>query len=334
MVDSLEHFPEIVGERIYLTCMQYGYFAENNTTTEHIIHLFVSAYGQKFMQCIQCHSHQLINEFCESLIILCLPLTHLDLHGCLLGNNNDILRVLVKIENLKVLNLSLNELSDDGFRTLLARHKMYKRGFQVLETLDVSENTVSIRTLRSLLRMPKLRNLRVSVASSLKFGNSQFTQEWTTTINYHNFDLELQDRKVAGDIETKGWGINLIRIWENKLAEWETARQAVVAKRSQSFYGHSLRKAKVVNSNRSSSNPKFDTYTYVRRGIGHLPLVMDIDCQSSGLKKGQSYIHGEVSANKMRQNNGDRHLQEMGVAAKRQKMEDEDMELFRIYLAT
>lgn len=267
MIESLINFPEIVGEQILQNCVQCGYFSENTTTSVNIINLFVGAYGQQFMQSFQCMNLQLVNEYCECLEILCLPVTHLDFHGCRLGNNNDILRAVVDMENLKVLNLSCNDLSEDGFRQLLARFKMYKRGFQALESLDISENLVNIKTLKTLLSLPKLKNLRISLTSSLVMGNSQFVEEWQSCIKHQNFEIMPLDRKIANNIETKGWGTSIVDVWKKKVEELETARQAKLANRCQSFYALGLKK-KLGAAKPNVRYQKFDTYTYIKRKIG------------------------------------------------------------------
>lgn len=273
MVESLNGFPEIIGERLWTSCVESGHFLDDNDVTQYCIRLFVEAYGGEFMESFGCGSPQLINEYCESLTIMCVSVTHLDVSGCRLGNSNDLLRAIVNMKDLKVLNLSRNELSEDGFRLLLARYRMYKEGFQVLETCDVSENIVSLKTLNTFLKMSQLRNIRVSVASSLKMKVPKFVQDWTANIKKCKFRILPPDQVIASSIITKGLAAQIISVWEGKVAEWEAARLRKVEEKAQSFYACSAKQSKSQVFKPGTDGEKFDTYSYTRDSVDE--LLMD-----------------------------------------------------------
>lgn len=264
LVESLENFPDIIGEKIYKQCLTIDCFAENNKASEHAIQLFVNAYGKQFMETLCIRSHKLVNEFSESLGILCLALTRLDLRDCLLGNSNDILKVFGEMNNIKVLNLAHNELSDDGFRSILARHKMYKTGFQDLENLDISENIVSLKVLKSILSLPCLKYVRVSIASSMKSSNATFINTWSEIIKQKRYQVSQVNEEVANGIVNEGWGTKIIQRWENKVDEWEVKRLEKVDKRAQGFYANSLKRAKLNLKRPIIESEIYDTCTYIR----------------------------------------------------------------------
>ncbi|MPC38227.1 Leucine-rich repeat-containing protein 42 [Portunus trituberculatus] len=139
-VDTLQGVPDIIGERLWKGCVENDSFLHNDADTHRGLMLFVNAYGIEFMESFKCKDPYLLTEYCECLTVMCVTVTHLDISGCQLGNNNDFLRAIVNMKDLKVLNMSRNELSDGGFRLLLARHRMFQEGFQLLQYCDVSQN--------------------------------------------------------------------------------------------------------------------------------------------------------------------------------------------------
>lgn len=323
LVDSLNGIPENIGEELIKACVECGCLLANDEATQYCLKVFVEAYGGEFMQAFKCHDSLFMNEYCECLSVMCLRVTHLDVSGCRLGNANEFLRAVASMKDLKVLNLSRNELSEDGFRMLLARHRMFKEGFQALESCDVSENIVSLRTLQTFMGMPKMRNFRVSLVSSLKLKVPWFVQEWTARTEKYKFRINSQTQ-IASCVVTKGMGAQVVREWEKKTAEWESARLRKVEERSQSFYAGGLKRSQSLSFKPQTNAERFDTYSYVRHSLCESP---------SGL--------GEASAERRHQEAGDGKRKGDGqsgheiLSSKKEKKKkvdyDFDMELLKMY---
>lgn len=259
-VESLNGVPEIIGEALIDACLNSGFLLANDEATQYSIRLFIEAYGKTFLERLKC-SRLCMNEYGECLTIMCLSVTHLDISNCQLGNNSDFLRAIVAMRGLKVLNLSQNELSNDGFRLLFARYRMFKEGFQALESCDVSKNIVSLKTFRTFLGMPKLRYICVSVAFSLRIA--KFLQEWGEITEKNKFKIHHEIPKVASCVETKGMGAKVVTEWEKKTEEWESVRLRKVAQRS-NFFNRSLTERITHSFKPVTSAERFDTYCYVR----------------------------------------------------------------------
>lgn len=130
------------------------------------------------------------------------------------------------MDNLRFLNISHNQLSDREFRTILSRYRVFRTGFRVLESLDVSGNAVSLKTLKCVLRFPQLRTLRVSIASSLVQRDSEFLKHWRECVSACGFH---EDKYACthqlSHIGTEGFGVVIVHEWEKMVIEFEMKRK-------------------------------------------------------------------------------------------------------------
>ena len=314
LVESLDGIPEIIGEHLFKSCVESEMFLHNDSETHYCIRLFAEAYGSEFMESFKCTSPLFFNEYCESLTMMCVSVTHLDVSGCQLGNNNDFLRALVNMKDLKVLNISKNELSQDGFRLLLARYRMFQEGFQSLVCLDVSENIVDLKTLNTLLRMSKLKNIRVSIASSLKIKIPKFIQEWTASIKKYKFRIMSLGEVIPSSVVTKGLGAQIVNVWERKTDEWEAARLMKIDKRNKGFYAPLLKQSQNDVFKSKTNSDKFDTYSYVR----------DSELLAEEMNEGVSNVKRKFDL--VQGSNGD-----MSTAIKKKKEYDLNLDLLEMY---
>lgn len=201
--------------------------------------------NEKFSLKFTGYRHSLVREFSECLAVLCLPVTHLDLSGGCLNactSDDEILRSFCEMDNLRFLNISHNQLSDREFRSILSHYRVFRTGFRVLESLDVSGNEVSLKTLKCVLRFPQLRTIRVSIASSLVQRDSEFVNHWRECVSACGF---LEDKNACthqcSHIQTEGFGAVIVHEWEKKVIEFEMERKNKFERRrninsSGSFY--------------------------------------------------------------------------------------------------
>ncbi|XP_063858434.1 uncharacterized protein LOC135099811 [Scylla paramamosain] len=322
-VDTLQGIPDIIGERLWKGCVENESFLDNDADTCRGLKLFVDAYGRKFMESFKCKDPYLLNEYSECLTVMCVTVTHLDVSGCQLGNNNCFLRAIVNMKDLKVLNLSRNELSDSGFRILLARHRMFQEGFQALQSCDVSQNIVSLKTLNTFLQMPELRSICVSVASSLKTKVPKFLQQWTANIKKCRFRILPLDQMIPSSVITKGLGAQVISVWERNVVEWGAARLRKAEQKSKSFYAPILKQCNNHVFKPETDSEEFDTYAYTHDSLynsaGSLgkPLAEQLNKGESNTKRKWDAFQGSHSV--------------VLTASKKKKELDSDMDLLNLY---
>ncbi|XP_027212173.2 leucine-rich repeat-containing protein 42 [Penaeus vannamei] len=328
MVESLEGFPEVVSEQIFDKCLDLGSFSQNDVASEHAIALFVDAYGSDFMNSFKCENRRIMSEYGECLAVLCLSVTHLDLRGCALGNNSDFLKVFVQMDHLRVLNIAQNELSDEGFRLMTVCHKMYKKGFEALESLDVSENKVGMKMLKSLLGLPQLKNIRVSIAHSLKNLQPRFTHEWTENVNRLGFKLLPRDIEFAGHITTVGWGSKIIAAWQNEIEILERVRQEKVLKKSQGFYSQSIKRAELAFTKPRTRTETYETYTYVKKRKENATSSPQNNCY----RRESDKVYGNRFNNKKRSIGSLKSLQVDEEPLGKKQRVDVDVDILKMYL--
>ncbi|XP_037779060.1 leucine-rich repeat-containing protein 42-like [Penaeus monodon] len=328
MVESLEGFPEVVSEQIFDKCLSLGSFSQNDEASERAITLYVDAYGNDFMSAFKCENPRIMSEYGECLAVLCLSVTHLDLRGCALGNKSDFLKVFVQMDHLRVLNIAQNELSDEGFRLMTACHKMYRKGFEALESLDVSENRVGMKVLKSLLSLPQLKNIRVSIAHSLKNFQPRFTHEWTETMDRLGFKLLPRDIEFAGHITTVGWGSKIIAAWLKEIEELERIRQEKVLKKSQGFYSQSIKRAELAFTKPRTRIETYETYTYMKRRKENAVSSPGEKCNSRECDK----VYGNRFNSKKRTIGSIKSLQVDGEPLGKKQRVDIDVDILKMYL--
>ncbi|KAK4307905.1 hypothetical protein Pmani_020353 [Petrolisthes manimaculis] len=154
---------------------------------------------------LNAHRQRLVMEYSECLCILVVPLTHLDLSGGCLTGCSDLLRCVCEAVNLHTLDISNNALTHTDFRLLLARYRMHRLGFKMLECVNMSGNTVTLKVLKCFLNMPRLCHLKVSRASTLTEKCPIFVRDWNACTEEHNF-VELDFRE--HNIETHNIFVN------------------------------------------------------------------------------------------------------------------------------
>lgn len=93
LVESFAGFPEIVGEQLFNTAMELRKF-ENYKMAEISLRLFYEAYGDTVLESLSLRDrHEVLTEHLDCVFIFS-GLRALDLGGCSLGNDHDILGVI------------------------------------------------------------------------------------------------------------------------------------------------------------------------------------------------------------------------------------------------
>lgn len=287
LADSLVGFPEVIGKQIFDACIEYGQMEEDSPVTAHAIRLFGDAYGGLFMDSLQCHNLHMISEFGECMVALAMGVTHLDLSDCLLGNGSEFLRAFMDMCNLKTLNISGNELDEEGFRLMFTRYKVFKTGFESLEVLDISRNNVSVNILKIIVLLPCLKTLKVSIDDEMRNTGKIIVEKWTQTLKNARFEITAGENEGLNTDFNSGWGNVLLNLWSNKMLIWQELKNEKLkrtmhplqltnselqsdksiekAKKSETFYSKSLKMAQVSKYKYSQKISRFSTYVYNKK---------------------------------------------------------------------
>ncbi|CAL1542891.1 unnamed protein product, partial [Lymnaea stagnalis] len=173
LIDSLVDFPDTIGLEIFRAALAQDKFLhlKNSQLTRRSLQIFFLAYGDfGILESVSLKESQLfLNDVVDTCWWLFEHINYLDLSHCGLGDDHDILPLLMRGLKLKTLILQNNSLSDEGVRKLTVQPRMFKK-VSSLSCLDLSDNEVL--TERSIKLLKCLSNL-----SLLKMSNTAFVSE-------------------------------------------------------------------------------------------------------------------------------------------------------------
>ncbi|XP_035655216.2 leucine-rich repeat-containing protein 42 isoform X1 [Oncorhynchus keta] len=253
-VDSLEGFPEQVGDRLFAAAEEKQIFSDPDAAPK-ALQLFSDAYGDIVLGslCLR-HRFPLLSEKLEEIKTFH-SLKCLDLFGCRLGDSHDIFQHLTSdalSSSLVQLSLGGNSLSDQGLQRLTAPVRMMRRGLRHLQILDLSYNPITEKAVGYLTCLPKLQGLDVS-GTNIKVGPS-FKQSVRNTMGLVLSEklLEAFDHSCC---KTQGWAEQVVNRWELSATE--------------------LPKLKKIQESRTSAIRFFGREKYVRGILSASPLIQD-----------------------------------------------------------
>ncbi|CAB1326777.1 unnamed protein product [Coregonus sp. 'balchen'] len=237
-VDSLEGFPEQVGDRLFAAAEEKQIFSDPEAAPR-ALQLFSDAYGDIVLGslCLR-HRFPLLSEKLEEIKTFH-SLKCLDLFGCRLGDSHDIFQHLTSdslSRSLVQLSLGGNSLSDQGLQRLTAPVRMMRRGLRHLQILDLSCESLVISL-----------NETCPVGPSLKQ-----TLRNTMGLVLSEKLLEAFDHSCC---KTQGWAEQVVNRWELSATE--------------------MPKPKKVQESRTSAIRFFGREKFVRGILSASPLIQE-----------------------------------------------------------
>ncbi|XP_038068201.1 leucine-rich repeat-containing protein 42-like [Patiria miniata] len=204
LVDSLVGFPEVVGQQLFEASHRHGNLSIN------ALRLFSDAYRDAVLRSINLSGHHLaINQHSNCLAVF--PyLTELEVTGCRLGDDHEIISTIANCHSLTRLGLASNSLSDVGIQRLTAPLRVMRRGPRKLGILDLAGNNLisdksagQYLTVFTSLRGIDLSGCNISSAG-LDVLRSKLRLETNNSTAPSPFHLP---------VKTVGWALPLIEQW-------------------------------------------------------------------------------------------------------------------------
>lgn len=253
-VDSLEGFPEQIGDRLFAAAEENRVFLNGDVSSK-ALKLFSDAYGELVLGSLCLRNrfpllHERMNE-----IKTFHSLKSLDLFGCRLGDDHEIFLHLTSsslARSLIQLFIGGNSLSDVGLQRLTAPIRVKKTGLDCLQFLDLSYNPISERAIRYLTCLPRLEKLDVS-GTSFKLGTRLKTAIWEQLGLIHS--EKLLDTFNHKGCKTEGWAEQVVNQWEISSSQ--------------------MPKQKKIEESRSSALRFFGRQRFVRDVLNAAPLVCE-----------------------------------------------------------
>eukprot|EP00092_Neocalanus_flemingeri_P021686 GFUD01023524.1.p1 GENE.GFUD01023524.1~~GFUD01023524.1.p1 ORF type:complete len:376 (-),score=117.97 GFUD01023524.1:38-1165(-) len=198
--ESLVDFPEDFGKEIFNKAVNK--LGVDNENTKKTVQIYCEAYPETFLPQCKLTNMVMINNY-----ELCLPMVisstvKLDLTGCQLDDDHDLLGQLVHLSILEVLSLADNLLSDRGLRRLLLPAGGGKQ-LTRLRYLDLANNRLEKRALA--------RVNNVSTLKTIVLGEKDFRLEEMETCLKSCFRQRQCPR--FEKVETLGFGKVLLEKW-------------------------------------------------------------------------------------------------------------------------
>ncbi|CAL8320776.1 unnamed protein product [Arctogadus glacialis] len=247
-VDSLLDFPEQIGVKLFAATEEKCVFS-NQETGPKALQVFNDAYGDMVLTslCLRNRFPLLSERMCE--IKTFHSLKSLDLFGCRLGDSHEIFLHLTSSSltgSLVELFIGGNCLSDIGLQRLTAPIRMFKKGLDNLQLLDLSDNPISERVIRYLTCLSNLQNLDVS-GTNFKLGPVlKKTMYDLTGLVCSEKPLDIFEHSRC---KTEGWAEHVVNQWERiasqvpKLKKIEDSRKSALR-----FFGRQKFISDVLNS--------------------------------------------------------------------------------------
>ncbi|RMX58743.1 hypothetical protein pdam_00010818 [Pocillopora damicornis] len=210
MVESLEGFPDIVGEQLFQKVQENDGFGSDPRN----IRIFCEAYGELVLSKLSLSSaHVFTSNYLEYLqLFVCL--TELDVSHCRLGDTHELLSYVAHLHNLKSLSLKDNCLSDAGVRHFTLPRRFFKSGLGKLSVLDLSLNpNITDKSVKHIAKLHSLSALNLS-GTRISFGHGvpQLIKDTTLCLA---LDLEEFKQEKTFTV-TKGWAVEVISDWKEK----------------------------------------------------------------------------------------------------------------------
>jgi len=232
MVESLDGFPDIVGEELFKKVQQNGGFGSDPKNLK----LFCEAYGILVLSKLSLTSaHILTSNYLEYLQLF-VYLTELDVSQCRLGDSHELLSYIAHLHGLTKLSLKENCLSDTGIRKLTIPQRLLRGGLGNLSILDLSLNpSITDDSIKHVIKLNSLTALNLS-GTKVTFGYGV-----PQLMNHTNLCLAMDvDHFKSGQVftVTEGWAVGVIDDWTEK-SKTCTARgkaNAQLEKKSVKFY--------------------------------------------------------------------------------------------------
>jgi len=176
-----------------------------------ILAVFADAYETEFLESLRLRDNLLmINEHEESLLPLIRFATKIDLQGCLLGDTHDLLRAIGKECNrLEILNLTRNQLTNRGLRTLFG---MDQESGCPVRTLVLADNPgINAKGLqRYALNSEHLKAVTISVSKN----SLAETVDAMKANRFYSAAAEARAAAFYEPFENSGWAAPLLKNWE------------------------------------------------------------------------------------------------------------------------
>lgn len=300
-VESFTGFPSSIAKTIFERAIALGKLDANTRETKAVLEALAREYSTDFSFSLECHSLIFLSEFQETLEALMLPIEELDLSGCQLGfhSSSSLLANLHRLEKLRVLSLRDNHLSDEAFRKLILPLKVLGRGWSSLTQLDVSDNEVSPRALKGLLRMPKLAQIRFTLKSGLRGDVLE-----TVSSDLKGRGFEPTPEGAFKGVANVGWGAQrLLERWQKKVEEFLREKKD---KRNGKLKFYGSRKTLFLPERSSTAKVFLQTFTYIRSKTPLSPRAEEAETKRSL----PDFDEEERESKKVKKSEGQRSLSE------------------------
>ncbi|KAJ8270888.1 hypothetical protein GJAV_G00120410 [Gymnothorax javanicus] len=235
-VDSLVGFPEQMAERLFRAAEAKQKFSDPDYGSR-ALQLFTEAYGDLVLNSLCLRDRYLIaSEKLEEIKVF-RYLQRLDLFGCKLGDDHEILHHLTSkaLSSLVHLSLGDNHLSDRGLQKLTAPVRVMRRGLDKLQLLDLSWNAITELAVGYLSCFPNLQGLDLSETSmELTASLHQILQD---KLGFVCADSPLEGFCHAR-CKSEGWAEQIVEQWEMQISELSKRKEDVQPRtEALRFYG-------------------------------------------------------------------------------------------------
>ncbi|KAJ8357566.1 hypothetical protein SKAU_G00203600 [Synaphobranchus kaupii] len=235
-VDSLIGFPEQMAEQLFRAAEAKQKFSDP-VYGPRALQVFSEAYGDLVLKSLCLRKRYLIvSEKLEEIKVFH-SLECLDLFGCKLGDNHEILQHITSeaLSSLRHLSLGDNHLSNRGLQKLTAPARVMKRGLGNLQLLDLSWNTISEQAVGYLSCFPNLRGLDISETNmELTASLRQILQN---KLGFVYSEAPLQGF-CHSHCETQGWAEQIVNQWDVYISELSKPKKEVQPRtEALRFYG-------------------------------------------------------------------------------------------------
>lgn len=299
-LDSLRGFPEQIGEKLFAAAEEKCVFSHPDTAPR-ALQVFSDAYGDVVLKalCLRNRFPLLSERMCE--IKTFHSLESLDLFGCRLGDNHDIFQHLTSsslASSLIELFIGGNCLSDVGLQRLTAPIRMFKKGLDNLQHLDLSDNPISEKVVRYLTCLPKLQSLDVS-GTHLELGTELKKSMLDLTGLVHSENpLSIFSHSRC---KTEGWAEQVVNQWEMIASQVPKQKKIEESRKSAlRFFGRQKFVSDVLNSTplarEKEQQEKTEKLHFHRPAPGHFNTEENVARptynHNHGGKKRQRHLEG------------------------------------------
>lgn len=199
LLDSLEGFPEEIGKRLWDALMTLPDKFHGHQGAK-ILANFAQAYPSLILETCRLCDIVVLDKYDLQFFALFQFVQELDLSGCKIGSEHDLLPRIHSFQSLSRLSLSDNVLNDSAMANLINPF-LYKGGFCRLIELDLTKNPLlTSKSVSRCLKVPNLQRLVLSLDVESEFSKV----------------LRKKNRIDWKKIETRGWALHLVEIWKDE----------------------------------------------------------------------------------------------------------------------